>query len=131
MREVSDSAYVHRMFDLVYGLCEPSVLTYLTEDESKAVTEFNDLFDSLPWRPLSAHPHISELPNDDLSLLEAPARKIDRIVWLRVGRGIIPIVYRLFRGWRITEPKQKEDTKPAQPGATDNPDDAQRLREDH
>jgi hypothetical protein len=33
--------------------------------------------------------------------------------------------------WRIQAEWKKRQTKAAQPGATDNPDDAQRLREDH
>jgi hypothetical protein len=46
----------------------------LSDEERAALAEFTRVFESLPWRVIEAHPHISELPGDDLSPL-LPAGK--------------------------------------------------------
>ncbi|MEM7602159.1 MAG: hypothetical protein AAF357_12180 [Verrucomicrobiota bacterium] len=111
MKEASASAYVHRMFDLFFfQLRDPAIIERFEEEERRDIRAFVSAFDSLPWRPLSSHPHISELESDDLSSLIPFVKKVDRRLWLRTGRGILPIVYRLFRGWPLFEAplKQKE-----------------------
>jgi hypothetical protein len=48
--------------------------------------------------------------------------------------GVVPDgnqTYSDYPAWTIARKKDQEDEQAAEPGATDNPDDAQRLREDH
>jgi hypothetical protein len=121
MKEVSASAYVFRMFELFFSqLRNPAVAERFEEEELQALQEFLRVFDSLPWRPLPAHPHISELNDDDISSLIQPAKKLDRYLWLRTGRGIIPLFYRLFRGWPVLESPLKRKEKEGDPVGTDN-----------
>ena len=108
MKEVSASAYVYRMFELFFfHLRDPLLTARLQERERSDVDEFLRIFDALPWRPLSTHPHISELEDDDLGALVPLARRVDRHLLLRTGRGFFPLVYRLFHGWPLFEPASK------------------------
>ena len=69
MRGLSDSAVFYRLHDLFWTLHEADALALLSDDERRVVSEFGLIFDSLPWRVIPAHPHISELPEDDLAPL--------------------------------------------------------------
>jgi hypothetical protein len=117
MKEVSASAYVFRMFELFFfQLRDPALVERFSEKERQALHEFLVTFDSLPWRPLSSHPHISELTDDNFSSLVQPAKKLDRQFRLRTGHEIIPVFYRLLRGWPILESSllRKEGAKNGQ-----------------
>lgn len=120
MKEFSGSAYVFRMFDLLFCLRWPGVSEKLTEKEKKDLASFTTAFDALPWRPLPAHPHISELPDDDFSALFTPAKKLDHRLWLRTSLTPIPCIYRLCRGWRVFEPStEKENGANKRPEGTE------------
>src|SRR5687768_16883220 len=67
MKGFSDSAIFHRLMDWLWTLREPEAVALLTLEERGYLTEFNAAFESLPWQPSDTHPHISEVPNDDLS----------------------------------------------------------------
>jgi hypothetical protein len=119
MKEMSASAYVFRMFELFFfQVRDPGVTEHFDEEERRDLQAFLRAFDSLAWRPLSTLPHISELEADDISSLIQPAKKLDRHLWLRTGRGVIPVAYRLFRGWPLFESalkrKEQEGEQPAQ-----------------
>jgi hypothetical protein len=108
MESFSESACFHRLHDLLWTLRDAEVVALLSEEERVASTEFARVFESLPWCVIQAHPHISELPDDDLSpllpagerllgLLEARTACPQRFVrlrqlfrLLRVGHGRIP-----------------------------------------
>ena len=99
MESCSESACFHRLHDIFWPLGDAETVALLTDDERAALTEFNRVFTSLPWRVIEAHPHISELPDDDLSplipagerllrLLEARASRRHRSGWLRRLPGL-------------------------------------------
>jgi hypothetical protein len=104
MRDVSESAYIFRMFELFFSLRHPEIITRLTGPEKTAVVEFISAYDALPWQLLPAHPHISELHNNDIQALASSAKKLSHRLWLRTGSGIYPVLYRVIKGWRILEP---------------------------
>lgn len=94
MESCSESACFHRLHDLWWTLGDAETVALLTDDERAALAEFNRVFKSLPWRVIEAHPHISELPDDDLSplipageellrMLEARTSRRYRFTWLR------------------------------------------------
>ena len=108
MKEVRSSAYIFRMFDLFFfNLRDPAVVGRLDDKEKMAIQEFTRIFDALPWSPLPTRPHISELPNEDLGMLRSSAKRIDRYLWLRTGRGVLPVVHRLLRGWPLFQSSLK------------------------
>ena len=103
MESYSESACFHRLHDLLWTLREPDAVALLSDDERVILAEFTRVFESLPWRLIEAHPHISELPGDDLSpllptgarllqMLEARTARSGRFAWLR----------RLFRLFRVS-----------------------------
>ncbi|WP_161554723.1 hypothetical protein [Ereboglobus sp. PH5-10] len=106
MTEYSDSAYVYRMFDLVFGIRSPGVFAYLTEKEKKALNDFSAAYAALPWQPLALHPHISELVDGDFSPVIPAAKRLDRLLALRTGRGPVSATYRLAHGWPLRVPIQ-------------------------
>jgi hypothetical protein len=121
MKEVSASAYVFRMFELFFfQLRDPAVIDRFEEEERQDIQAFLRAFDSLPWQPLSAYPHISELEGDDISSLIQPAKKLDRHFWLRTDPGIMPVAYRLVKGWPLFESTLKRKEKEGEPNGTDN-----------
>jgi hypothetical protein len=69
MAGLSDSAIFHRWMDLFWTLREPEAVALLTAHERGYLRDFNAAFASLPWRAIGGHPHISEVPDDDLSAL--------------------------------------------------------------
>ena len=42
---------------------------HLSAQQRAALAEFDRAYHALPWRGIADHPHISELPDDDLSSL--------------------------------------------------------------
>ena len=87
MGAFSDSAYFHRMHDLLFWpLNDAEVTALLSDDERDALADFNREFDSLSWRVIADHPHISELPDDDLSPLVQPGERLLRLLEARNRR---------------------------------------------
>src|SRR4051812_30699955 len=71
-----DSAVFFRLWDLFDTMREPTVLAELTPEQRAAADSFHAVMLRLPWRVLPEHPHISELPNDDLSPLIEPGKRL-------------------------------------------------------
>jgi hypothetical protein len=95
----SDSAIFYRLWDLMGGVRDPLVASHLTEGEKEALAEFMTVFDSLAWEPVSSHPHVSEIPGDDLSPLLPAGRRLHDLVR---RRSRVPLLRRLrlrLQGW--------------------------------
>lgn len=69
MENYSESTCFHRYRDLLWPISEPAMEPYLTREQSVALAAFEQVYHSLQWRIIEGHPHISELPDDDLSPL--------------------------------------------------------------
>jgi len=69
MEGISDSGIFHRWMDLFWTFREPEVVALLTPEEKGYLREFD-------WRPIEGYPHISELPDDDLSKLLPSATQL-------------------------------------------------------
>ena len=85
MASFSDSAIFHRLRDLVWTLGESQVIALLNAEEITALADFNEAFDSLPWRKVEGYPHISELPDDDLSPLEPTGKRLFYLLDARIS----------------------------------------------
>ena len=85
MASFSDSAIFHRLRDLVWTLGESQVIALLNAEEITALADFNEAFDSLPWRKVEGYPHISELPDDDLSPLEPTGKRLFYLLDVRIS----------------------------------------------
>jgi hypothetical protein len=94
MEAYSESACFHRLRDCFWCVGEPMMAPFLSAEQSAALAEFERVYQSLPWRVIEAHPHISELPGDDLSplmpagerllrLIEPQTHRHSRFHWLR------------------------------------------------
>jgi|SRR5688572_2671260 len=94
MESFSESACFHRLHSLAWTFHDADAAALLSRDERATLEEFTQVFESLPWRVIGAHPHISELPGDDLSpllptgerllqILEARTTRSGRFAWLR------------------------------------------------
>jgi hypothetical protein len=106
---LSDSAFVHRMFDLFFPLDYASIKSELTESENIDLQHFIDGFRSLDWRPIDSHPHISELADPStLAELADSARALDLRLKRRVSHDPLSTIYRLFKGWPVSRPERKE-----------------------
>lgn len=80
--------------DLFWTLREPEATALLTPEEKKYLAEFNEVYQSLPWRPLDSHPHICELADDHLSrLLPSATRLLESLE----RRTRIPALQRWWR----------------------------------
>jgi len=106
MKDISDSAYIYRMFELFFAIQNKEVFGHLTAKEKIVVNEFITFFKALPWKPLKSHPHISELENVSINVLAPVAKKLDHLLWLRTGKGIYPLLYRVAHGWPLFEPSR-------------------------
>ena len=71
-----DSAIFFRLWDLFDCLREPSVINELTPEQRAAADAFHDAMNRLPWRALPEYPHVSELPDDDLTPLIEPGKRL-------------------------------------------------------
>jgi hypothetical protein len=89
-----DSAYLHWLYEECWTFRDARAVALLNDEERAVLAEFNRAFESQPWRVMEAHPHLSELPNDDLTplipagekllrIVEARAAKLRRFAWLR------------------------------------------------
>jgi Transposase zinc-binding domain/Putative transposase len=76
MEDFSDSAIFHRWMDLFWTLKEQEATDLLTAEEKGHLADFTTAYESLPWRPLESHPHISEVSDDDLSTLVPSATRL-------------------------------------------------------
>jgi hypothetical protein len=94
MAGFSDSAIFHRLMDLCWTFNEAEVIALLTEEEKAVLAEFNDLYKSLHWRPIEAHPHISEVADRDLQKLITPAARLLELIERRTRPPL------LKRWWR-------------------------------
>jgi hypothetical protein len=84
LEDFSESACFHRLHSLLWTLGEAEVIALLGDEERATISEFNQVFDSLPWRVIVSHPFISELPDDDLLPLVAPGEKLLRMLETRI-----------------------------------------------
>jgi hypothetical protein len=80
MEEFSESACFHRLHNLFWCVGEPQMAPFLTPEQQSARAEFDRVYHSLPWRVIAAHPHISELPDDDLSPLMASGQRLLKLI---------------------------------------------------
>jgi hypothetical protein len=96
----SDAAFVHRMFDLFFTMRQDWVLERLSLPERHAFQEFDAVWSSLPWTSIPGHPHVSEVPDSKLQVLVPVAKHLDRLLALRTEDRLVPIVYRVWRGWK-------------------------------
>ena len=80
MEAFSESACFHRLKDLFWCIAEPEMAPVLTAEQSAALIEFERVYDSLPWRVIDGHPHISELPDGDLSPLVPAAERLYELI---------------------------------------------------
>ena len=94
MEGLSDSAIFHRWMDLFWTLREPEAVALLTPEEQRYLCEFNAVFESLPWRPIESHPHISEVAGEDLSKLLPSATRLLHALERRTRPSV------LQRWWR-------------------------------
>jgi len=76
MEGFSDAAIFHRRMDLLFTLREPEAVALLTPKEKEYLKEFNAVFESLPWRPIESHPHISEVTDEELLKLVPSATRL-------------------------------------------------------
>lgn len=76
LKALSESACLHRLYDLTWLFRDSEVLQMLNKQERIVAAEFTQLFESLPWRPIEATPHISELSGHDFSVLIPVARRL-------------------------------------------------------
>ena len=86
MEEFSDSACFNRLYHLFWTFHDAEPAALLNSEERAALIEFNRVFRSLPWQVIEAHPHISELPNNDLSPLIPAGEKLLRLLETRTAR---------------------------------------------
>ena len=80
MEQFSDSACFHRLRDLFWCVGEPDMAPFLTPEQQRALAHFERVYHSLSWRVIEAHPHISELPDDDLSPLTTPEERLLELI---------------------------------------------------
>lgn len=76
LEALSESACLHRLYDLLWFFRDSEGLQMLNKRERIVAAEFTQLFESLPWRPIEATPHISELPGNDFSRLIPVASRL-------------------------------------------------------
>lgn len=77
---VSSSACFHRLRDLAFSIASPEMAVCLSAEQTAALVEFERIYHSLPWQVIVPHPHISELPGDDLSPLVPAGERLLRLI---------------------------------------------------
>jgi hypothetical protein len=102
MQGFSDSAIFYRLHDLFWTLREADALALLNDEEQLVVRDFDRLFDSMPWRVILSHPHVSELPDDDLKPLIPAGKKLMRMLEQAAHRQRFGWLHRLFRFFRVS-----------------------------
>lgn len=101
MQGFSDSAVFYRLHDLFWTLRAADALALLTDNERLVVREFDRLFDSMPWRVIPSHPHVSELPDDNLTPLIPAGEKLLRMLERAAHRQRFGWLHRLFGFFRV------------------------------
>jgi len=76
MESFPESACFHRLRDLSWPSEHAQMAPFLTPEQSAALSEFEQVYHSLPWCVLADHPHISALPDDDLSPLMPAGKRL-------------------------------------------------------
>jgi hypothetical protein len=87
MEGFSDSAYFHRLHDLFWTFREPSAVAILRDDDREALADFERVFASLPWREFDTEMQFSDLPDDDLTVLIEPGRKLLQFLEARTAKS--------------------------------------------
>ena len=80
MESFSESACFHRLRNLFWCVGEPAMASHLSGEQRAALAELDRAYHALPWRTIADHPHISELPDDDLSSLVPAATRLFRLI---------------------------------------------------
>ena len=102
MEAFSESACFHRLHSLCFFPLRDYAAALLSDDERAAVEEFTQVFESLPWRVIESHPHICELPGDDLSPLLPSGERLLRMLEARsTSSGPLRWLRRLFEPFRV------------------------------
>jgi hypothetical protein len=83
MEGFSESACFHRLHDLFWTFRDAPAIALLSGEERSALVEFTRVFESLPWRVIADHPHICELPGDDLTPLLPSGERLLQILEAR------------------------------------------------
>ena len=113
---LDDSAFVHRMFSLFFGLEYQPLRDVLTKEELIDLDAFLAAFKALPWKEIPTHPHISQLDDIELlSCIRSHAKKLDVRLTRRTSYDPISIMYRIVKRWPLIEPKLP--TQPTLPKA--------------
>lgn len=103
MAGLSDAAIFHRWMDLFWTLGEPEAVALLTKEETRYLEEFNRAYESLPWRSLESHPHISEVDDEDLARLLPPAARLLESLERRTRPNVLRRCWqRVLRALRLT-----------------------------
>lgn len=87
MERCSQSACFHRLHSCFWTLRDSDAVALLSADERLVLAEFTRVFDSLRWRVIETHPHVSELPDDDLSPLLPAGEKLLQMLEARTVRS--------------------------------------------
>ena len=71
-----DAAIFHRWMSLTWTLVDAEAIGLLTDEEAKLLAEFNTVYDSIPWVPITSHPFISDTSERELDRLRPVASKL-------------------------------------------------------
>jgi hypothetical protein len=95
MDDFSDSAYFHRLHELLWTFREASVVFLLTNDEREALADFDHAFASLAWHEFDRENHFSHLTDNDLSpLIELGKRLLQFLNARDARRGWLSRIWR-------------------------------------
>jgi hypothetical protein len=72
----SDAAIFHRWMNLTWTLREPHAIALLTSNELRLLTQFNAIYESIPWVPIETHPFISDTSEGELNKLTPIATEL-------------------------------------------------------
>ena len=86
MEHFSESACFHRLRNLFWPIGDTQFASYLTQQEKDALSEFERVYQSLPWCVIATHLHISELPDDNLSPLVPFGQRLLQLIEPRAER---------------------------------------------
>lgn len=93
MAGFSDAAIFHRWMSLTWTLREPEAIALLTSNELRLLSQFNVVYESMPWEPIETHPFISDTSEDELNKLLPLATELLQSL---ENRGRMTIMRRLF-----------------------------------
>ena len=75
---LDDAAFVHRIFELFFYLRIPEISEQLPAETQSNAKLFWSAFQSLPWRAIASHQHISTL--EQMGQLFALSSKAERLI---------------------------------------------------